>query len=568
MTSTATCTSSDTATSTGITTTVSSLAIAGSISGGTTVCSGVNNTILTLSGSSGNIQWQSSVDNNLFTDISGETGLSYTASNLVSTTYYRVIVSIGTCATATTSSERINVNALPSQPVAVNGSRIGTGTVTISATVNGGETIDWFANSTGGSVLLNGLGATSFTTPSISSTTNFYAQARNLTTGCISANRTLVVATVNLDNITQPIITGPDGATATTTGLTSKISTQENTTAVAIFSANESVVWSLSGEDANKFSIDANGKLKFINIPDFEIPTDGAINGKNTYTVIINATNSNSNSSSQTLTVTIIDVDDTAPIIRLKDSTVDLDENGQITINPTMVDNGSTDNSGILSITFSKSSFDCSNAGANTVTVYVTDNYGNVSIGTVIITVNSGSDNDHDGIGDLCDDDDDNDGVLDSQDNCSLIQNANQEDNDNDGIGDLCDDDDDNDGVLDSQDNCPLTSNTDQEDRDHDGVGDVCDLIQLNVSQAITPNGDGVNDTWVIYNIDQHPNATVRVFNSWGTEVFVSKNYQNDWDGHYKNKNQSLPESSSYYYQIDFGSDGSIDAQGWLNITK
>jgi len=87
----------------------------------------------------------------------------------------------------------------------------------------------------------------------------------------------------------------------------------------------------------------------------------------------------------------------------------------------------------------------------------------------------SQADNDHDGIGDACDPDDDNDGVLDGADNCPLVANADQADNDHDGLGDTCDPDDDNDGVLDGADNCPLVANASQADYDHDGLGDACD---------------------------------------------------------------------------------------------
>jgi gliding motility-associated-like protein len=164
--------------------------------------------------------------------------------------------------------------------------------------------------------------------------------------------------------------------------------------------------------------------------------------------------------------------------------------------------------------------------------------------------------------------DTDGDGIADNRDNCPVTPNANQADNDQDGQGDVCDPDDDNDGVLDGNDNCPITANTNQADRDHDGKGDVCDLIELNIAQAITPNGDGVNDTWVIYNIENHPGSIVRVFNRWGKEVFYSNNYHNDWDGHYLDLKDSLPSSSSYLYQIDLNGDGTIDAQGWLYITN
>ena len=85
-------------------------------------------------------------------------------------------------------------------------------------------------------------------------------------------------------------------------------------------------------------------------------------------------------------------------------------------------------------------------------------------------------DNDGDGISDPCDDDDDNDGVLDVSDNCPLVANADQTDTDGDGLGDACDDDDDNDTVPDVSDNCPVTPNPDQTDSDGDGVGDICQI--------------------------------------------------------------------------------------------
>ena len=142
-------------------------------------------------------------------------------------------------------------------------------------------------------------------------------------------------------------------------------------------------------------------------------------------------------------------------------------------------------------------------------------------------------------------------------------------DTDGDGSADFCDDDDDNDGVLDADDNCSLVYNPFQEDRDRNGLGNVCDLDVVNISEAITPNQDGINDTWIIYNIENHPNNNLSVYNRWGKRVYFKKAYQNDWDGTYNgNHPKILPEAASYYYQLDLDGDGVIDYNGWIYITK
>ena len=75
---------------------------------------------------------------------------------------------------------------------------------------------------------------------------------------------------------------------------------------------------------------------------------------------------------------------------------------------------------------------------------------------------NDNVDTDLDTMPDGCDDDDDNDGVNDTEDNCPTVYNPDQNDTDGDGVGDVCD-------------NCPITSNPDQADNDGDYIGDACD---------------------------------------------------------------------------------------------
>ncbi|WP_127140586.1 gliding motility-associated C-terminal domain-containing protein [Flagellimonas marinaquae] len=105
------------------------------------------------------------------------------------------------------------------------------------------------------------------------------------------------------------------------------------------------------------------------------------------------------------------------------------------------------------------------------------------------------------------------------------------------------------------------------QDIDGNGVGDVCDVTKVCGAEAITPNGDGINDRWVIQNLQNYPNHEVRVFNTWGQQVFVAKGYDNTLDGSLKTNRAALPRSS-YYYQIDLDGNGKIDFDGWIYVVR
>ena len=100
--------------------------------------------------------------------------------------------------------------------------------------------------------------------------------------------------------------------------------------------------------------------------------------------VILTVTDVHGNASTGTAVVTV--QDNIPPVVITQNITVYL-SGGNATITPAQIDNGSNDACGIKSMSLDKTSFDCSTQGAITVTLTVTDNHGNVSTGTAVVTV-------------------------------------------------------------------------------------------------------------------------------------------------------------------------------------
>ena len=225
-------------------------------------------------------------------------------------------------------------------------------------------------------------------------------------------------------------------------------------------------------------------------------------------TVTLTTIDVNGNESHATALVTV--EDNIAPMVIVKDLTINLDETGLISVAAEEFIEESYDNCSISDIDMDRTNFDCANIGQYTVTLTATDSSGNTTIETAQLTL-TGTDTD----GDL--------------------------------IADSCDTDDDNDGILDSEDYFPINAKP-----------------TLIPAQAFTPNGDGINDFWVIPGIENYANALIKVYNRWGHEVFASKGYKNDWNATYRSNSNKLP-SGSYMYTIDL-SNGTAPIQGWLFI--
>ncbi len=88
----------------------------------------------------------------------------------------------------------------------------------------------------------------------------------------------------------------------------------------------------------------------------------------------------------------------------------------------------------------------------------------------------------------------------------------------------------------------------------------------LKFYSGITPNGDGVNDSWIIDNIEQFPDNTVQIFNRWGNEVWVGEKYDNSnvvWEG--LSKNGVEMTTATYFYVATVTGK---KYKGWIELTR
>ncbi len=93
----------------------------------------------------------------------------------------------------------------------------------------------------------------------------------------------------------------------------------------------------------------------------------------------------------------------------------------------------------------------------------------------------------------------------------------------------------------------------------------------VKIPEGFTPDGDGINDNFVIQGIDQYPNAEMIIFNRWGNKVYESTGgYNNDWNGTsnfgLRIGGDKLP-IGTYFYVLELG-DGSKAVKGFVYLNK
>ena len=76
----------------------------------------------------------------------------------------------------------------------------------------------------------------------------------------------------------------------------------------------------------------------------------------------------------------------------------------------------------------------------------------------------------------------------------------------------------------------------------------ITDDCMLDPSRIFTPNNDGYYDLWVVYKGTCSKIVEASVYNRYGSQVYHSANYHNDWDGTYRGK--PLPDATYYYVLV------------------
>lgn len=99
---------------------------------------------------------------------------------------------------------------------------------------------------------------------------------------------------------------------------------------------------------------------------------------------------------------------------------------------------------------------------------------------------------------------------------------------------------------------------------------------EITIYNAVSPNGDGKNDSFHIKGIDKFPDNKVEIYNRWGVKVFDTVSY-NESDNMFRGysegrdtvkKNEGLPDGT-YFYIIEYQNNEKVVRKaGYLYLSK
>ena len=135
-------------------------------------------------------------------------------------------------------------------------------------------------------------------------------------------------------------------------------------------------------------------------------------------------------------------------------------------------------------------------------------------------------------------------------------------DTDLDGIDNWLDNDDDGDGILTIDEIPDLNLDGDPIDAFDSNFNSIPDYLEVNnkfeldeieIYNAFSPNGDGINDVFTIRNIEFYPENEILIFNRWNQIVYKTTNYgvNNIFNGKHQMTGHLLPKGT-YYYRFSY----------------
>ncbi len=89
--------------------------------------------------------------------------------------------------------------------------------------------------------------------------------------------------------------------------------------------------------------------------------------------------------------------------------------------------------------------------------------------------------------------------------------------------------------------------------------------LDIDAPKVFTPNGDGIDDIWIIQRIENYPECRILIFNRQGNTLFEDQPYQNNWDAVYQGK--ELAEDV-YYYVIRCGQSNKNIHTGSITVVR
>jgi len=100
-------------------------------------------------------------------------------------------------------------------------------------------------------------------------------------------------------------------------------------------------------------------------------------------------------------------------------------------------------------------------------------------------------------------------------------------------------------------------------------------VIENETKYGLSPNGDGINEFWVIDNIESYPNNEVFIYNRWGSLVYHTFNYDNTFNVFKGEANQltnigaGILNSGTYFYEIKIdGAHDLTNLKGFLVLKR